>query len=222
MSSLHSALVALIGICVAIFVAAWIAGAVYFGLKSPAGPVGWARSLRRTLPRRALLIIGAYGFSLLIRHSPHSFWRHLQYWQPELAVLGAVTAVASTAFLLWARWVLGTMWASIPMVQEHHELRTDGPYRLVRHPIYTGFLGLAIGAMLACGFGIWIFILAAAVVWLLRRVRIEDGMMASQFGASYEAYRARVPALIPWTRRAPASGHDRRVAGARPAAAARK
>ncbi|MCW2946924.1 MAG: hypothetical protein JWR24_3641 [Actinoallomurus sp.] len=95
------------------------------------------------------------------------------------------------------------MWASIPMVQEHHELRTDGPYRLVRHPIYTGFLGLMIGGMLACGFGVWIAVLAVGVPWLLRRVRIEDGMMASQFGASYEAYRARVPALIPWTRPAP-------------------
>ncbi|WP_256339288.1 hypothetical protein [Streptomyces sp. 2224.1] len=34
------------------------------------------------------------------------------------------------------------MWASVPLVQERHELRTDGPYGLVRHPIYTGFLGL--------------------------------------------------------------------------------
>ncbi|MDF3294139.1 methyltransferase family protein [Streptomyces silvisoli] len=205
MGSLHSTLVALIGICVVIFVAAWIIGAVYFGLKNPAGPGGWVRNLRRTLPRRALLIISAYVFSLLIRHSPHSFWRHLQYWQPELAIPGALIAIASTALLLWARWVLGTMWASIPMVQEHHELRTDGPYRLVRHPIYTGLLGLVIGAMLACGFGIWIVILAATVPWLLRRVRIEDAMMVSQFGASYEAYRAHVPALIPRPHRAPTS-----------------
>jgi protein-S-isoprenylcysteine O-methyltransferase Ste14 len=202
MGSLHSALVALTGTCVVIFVAAWIIGAVYFGLKSPGG---WVRSLRRTLPRRALLIIGAYVFSLLIRHTPHSFWRHLEYWQPELATLGALIAVASTALLLWARWVLGTMWASIPMVQDHHELRTDGPYRLVRHPIYTGFLGLVIGAMLACGFGVWIVILAAALPWLLRRVQVEDAMMSRQFGASYDAYRARVPALIPRTWRAPTS-----------------
>jgi protein-S-isoprenylcysteine O-methyltransferase Ste14 len=203
MGSLHSALVALTGICVAIFVVAWIAGAVYFGVKSESGLGGWARGLRRTLPRRALLFVGAYAFSLLIRHSPDSFWHHLQYWQPELAILGAVLAVASTALLLWARWVLGVMWASIPLVHEHHELRTEGPYRIVRHPIYTGLLGLVLGGMLACGFGVWIVFLAVAVPWLLRRVRIEDGMMAGQFGAAYDAYRARVPALIPWTRHAP-------------------
>ncbi|GAB3989278.1 hypothetical protein GCM10029978_113960 [Actinoallomurus acanthiterrae] len=200
MDSLHSVLVALIGACVLIFVVAWALGAVYFGMKNQAGLGGWVRGQRRSLTRRALLMVGVGVFIAVVRRFPDSFWRHLRYWQPELALLGALIALASTALLLWARWVLGTMWASIPMLQEHHQLRTDGPYRLVRHPIYTGLLGLTIGGMLACGFGIWIILLAVAVPWLLRRVRIEDGLMAGEFGASYEAYRARVPALIPWTR----------------------
>ncbi|MGW3032985.1 methyltransferase family protein [Streptomyces sp. NPDC001178] len=200
MGSLHSALVALTGVCVLVFVVAWIAGAVYFGAKSQAGLRGWARGLRRTLPRRLLLTVGALALSTLVRHS-RGFWRHLQFWQPELALLGALLAVASTALLLWARWVLGTMWASVPMVRDHHELRTDGPHRLVRHPIYTGLLGLVTGSMLACGFGVWIALMVVSIPWLLRRVRVEDGLMAGQFGTSYDAYRARVPALIPHLRR---------------------
>ncbi|MFR0355560.1 methyltransferase family protein [Streptomyces sediminimaris] len=210
MGSLHSALVVLIGVCFVVFVVAWLVGAVYFGVKSQDGPRGWMRGLRRTLPRRILLIAGVWIFATLIRHS-QGFWRHLQYWQPELALTGALLATASTALLLWARWVLGTMWASVPMVQEHHELRTDGPYRLVRHPIYTGLLGLVVGAMLACGFGVWTACVAVAVPWLLRRVRTEDGLMADQFGASYDAYRARVPALLPRLRPAPVG--PRRVGG---------
>ncbi|MET7479379.1 isoprenylcysteine carboxylmethyltransferase family protein [Streptomyces sp. NPDC005648] len=213
-SPLHSALVALIAGCVFVFVAAWLVGAVWFGLKRGSGTAALAGDLRRTLPRRILLIAGAYVFSLLVRHTPESWWHRLAFWQPELALLGALLAVASTVWLLWARWVLGTMWASIPMVRDHHELRTDGPYRLVRHPIYTGLLGLATGAMLACGFGVWVVILAAAVPWLLRRVRVEDGMMADRFGASYEAYRARVPALIPSIR--PAWNTLHRADGHRP------
>ncbi|AOR30593.1 hypothetical protein BFF78_05630 [Streptomyces fodineus] len=196
MGSLHSALVLITSVCVVIFLAAWIAGAVYFGVKSHRGARGWLRGLRRTLPRRLLLIAGVYVLSALLGHF-RGFWRHLQYWRPELAVPGVLLAMASTALLLWARWVLGTMWASVPTVQEHHELRTEGPYRLVRHPIYTGLLGLTVGAMLACGFGVWTAVLAVAVPWLLRRVRIEDGLMAGQFGAAYDAYRAEVPALIP-------------------------
>ncbi|WBO61866.1 methyltransferase family protein [Streptomyces camelliae] len=211
MGSLHSALVVLIGICVLIFYAAWIAGALYFGVKSHAGVRGWWRGQRRTLPRRILLIAGVYVFSVLLDHS-RGFWRHLRYWQPELALLGAALAVASTALLLWARWVLGTMWASVPTVREHHELRTDGPYGLVRHPIYTGLLGLVIGGMLACGFGVWAAVLIVAVPWLLLRVRAEDRLMAGRFGAAYEAYRARVPALLPWPRPDRAGvGHGDRV-----------
>ncbi|KUN02863.1 hypothetical protein AQI95_25365 [Streptomyces yokosukanensis] len=196
MASLHSALVLITMVCVVVFVAAWIVGAVYFGVKSQRGVRGWARGLRRSLPRRLLLIAGAYAFSVLVGRS-RGFWRHLQYWQPELAVLGVLLALASTALLLWARWVLGTMWASVPTVQDHHELRTDGPYGLVRHPIYTGLLGLIVGTMLACGFGVWTACLVVAVPWLLRRVRFEDGLMARRFGAAYDAYRAEVPALIP-------------------------
>ncbi|MGW7489317.1 methyltransferase family protein [Streptomyces sp. NPDC054786] len=204
MDSLHSVVVALSGVCVVIFLVAWIVGAVYFGVKSQAGLGGWLRGLRRTMLRRVLLIVAASVFFTLVRHAPPALWRHFQYWQPELALLGALLAVASTALLLWARWVLGTMWAGVPMVHERHELRTGGPYRLVRHPIYTGLLGLLVGGMLACGFGVWLAFLVVAVPWLLRRVRTEDGLMAGQFGASYDAYRARVPALIPWTR--PARG----------------
>jgi protein-S-isoprenylcysteine O-methyltransferase Ste14 len=208
MGSLRPVLVALTGVCVLIFVVAWVMGAVYFGVKSHAGLGGRLRGLRHTGPREVPLVAGVFALAAVARLVPHSFWRHLRYWQPELALLGALLVLASTALLLWARWVLGTMWAGVPMVLEHHELRTDGPYRLVRHPIYTGFLGLIVGGMVTGGFGVWIVVLVVAVPWLLRRVRVEDDLMAGRFGASYEAYRARVPALIPWTRPSRATDGD--------------
>ncbi|MGW7018377.1 methyltransferase family protein [Streptomyces decoyicus] len=200
MGFLHSAVVAVTGACVLIFVVAWIVGAAYFGVQSRNGLGGWVRGLRRTMPGRIPVVLGVGVFWMLVSYCPPSFWQHLQYWQPELALLGAVLAVASTALLLWARWTLGAMWAGVPLVQEHHELRTDGPYRLVRHPIYTGLLGLVVGGMLACGFGVWVAYLVVTVPWLLRRVRAEDGLMGRQFGDSYADYRGRVPAVIPWTR----------------------
>lgn len=203
MDSLRSVTTWLTDTCVAVFFAAWIAGVLYFAVAGGSGIRGWLHGLRRSMLRRFLLAAAVYAlFALLDR--TQGFWRHLRYWQPELAVVGSLLAVASTALLLWARWVLGTMWASVPAVQEHHELRTDGPYRMVRHPIYTGLLGLLAGGNLAIGFGVWIAYLLAAVPWLLLRVRAEDGMMAEQFGTDHAAYRSRVPALIP--RRRPRSG----------------
>ncbi|MEU8032268.1 isoprenylcysteine carboxylmethyltransferase family protein [Streptomyces sp. NPDC049099] len=167
-----------------------------------------------TLPRRLLPAAGVSAFFILVGRF-EGFWRHLQYWRPEPARLGVLLAVASTALLLWSRWVLGTMWASVPTVREHHELRTDGPYRLVRHPIYTGLLGLVTGSVPACGFGVRVAFLVAAIPGLLRRVRVEDRLMARRFGAAYDAYRAEVPALIPHIRRT-AHRVGRRLAGSVP------
>ncbi|WP_260635183.1 hypothetical protein [Streptomyces angustmyceticus] len=59
----------------------------------------------------------------------------------------------------------------------------------------------------------WIAYLVVAVPWLLRRVRVEDGLMGGKFGVSYAVYGARVPALIPWTGRG--RGRPRRVGGER-------
>ncbi|OIK25231.1 methyltransferase family protein [Streptomyces malaysiense] len=196
MNSLRPVLVTLTGVCFLVFAAAWLLGAAYFGIRGHGGVRGWLRASRASAGRRVLLIAGVALFLLLVRHT-QSFWQHLRFWQPVPALLGALLALGSTALLLWARWVLGTMWDSVPNVRQHHELRTDGPYRLVRHPIYTGILGLVTGSMLACGLGVWTAYLAAAVPWLLRRVRTEDALMAGEFGAAYDAYRSRVPALIP-------------------------
>jgi hypothetical protein len=79
-----SVLVALIAACVLIFLVAWSVGAVYFGLKSRPG----LRGLRRTLPRKVPLIVGACAASAVAKKTPPSFWRQLQYWQPELALRG--------------------------------------------------------------------------------------------------------------------------------------
>ncbi|WP_037577642.1 methyltransferase family protein [Phaeacidiphilus oryzae] len=216
MSSLHSALTTLTWVCILVFVAAWILGAIWFGLRSPGGGRSRPGGRRRALVSRLALVL---GIALVIRLTSGAgggsgpgfgfgsgtgagsgVWRHLTWWQPAVAVTGALLAVAATALLLWARWTLGVMWTSVPTVQEHHELVTTGPYRIVRHPIYTGLLALILGAMLAHGFGVWLVYFGLAVPWLLRRVRVEDRLMAGRFGERYRAYRAEVPALLPYPR----------------------
>jgi protein-S-isoprenylcysteine O-methyltransferase Ste14 len=54
-------------------------------------------------------------------------------------------------FTLWARFSLGTMWSVAPKVKGDHQLRTHGPYAVTRHPIYTGLLGMMLGATLLAG-----------------------------------------------------------------------
>ena len=200
MVTLRSVLDIVLLACVCAFALAWTAGMVYFGRRSPDGARAWLRELALSWRGRLVFAVFVIVFVLVFRGGGTAFWRHLTYWRPAIAVAGAVLAVASTALLLWSRWVLGTMWASIPLVHSGHRLVTGGPYALVRHPIYTGILGLAVGATLIRGFGGTLLILAVILVWALRRVYVEDRLMAGRFGAEYAAYRARVPALLPLPR----------------------
>lgn len=182
--------------CFFVFMIAWTFGMVYFRLKEHHR----ARSWKAALAGPAFSRVGIVAVVLVLRLSgvrQAGLWRHLEYWQAGIAVLGVLVAIAATGLLLWARWTLGAMWASVPLVKEEHRLVTWGPYGIVRHPIYTGLLGLAIGAALTFGFGPWLLAVVLVTAFALNRVRVEDGLMAGEFGAEHDAYRAKVPALIP-------------------------
>lgn len=191
--------------CFWVFLITWLVGAIYFGLKEPGGMRTLLRSLGRSWSVRIAIVVVIVGLRVLIASTQHAefwahvryFWAHLRYWNPALALIGAALAVLATALLVWSRLVLGGMWASVPLVQDDHRLVTGGPYRFVRHPIYTGILGMSLAAALAYGFGIWILFPVLAVPFVLRRVYREDHMMADTFGEEYAAYRTRVPALFP-------------------------
>src|SRR5690348_2877539 len=65
--------------------------------------------------------------------------------------------------------------------RQNHELCTSGPYHIVRHPIYTGIVGLAPGATLVAGFGSMLLVLPCAVAFAVWRVYVEDRMMRATF-----------------------------------------
>ena len=92
---------------------------------------------------------------------------------------------------------LGRNWSSVPQVKEQHELVVKGPYRIVRHPIYTGLILAAAGTALAQNRGSWLFmgVLILASYWL--KIRVEERLMMETFPEEYPEYRRRVKALIP-------------------------
>jgi protein-S-isoprenylcysteine O-methyltransferase Ste14 len=114
---------------------------------------------------------------------------------------GLVLLVPSTCFTIWARISLGRMWSSSPdIVRTDHELRTDGPYAITRHPIYTGILGMLLGTAVALGFGAWLYVFVLIVVFFELRIRSEETLMSAAFPGAYDEYRRRVPQLIPGLR----------------------
>jgi len=112
--------------------------------------------------------------------------------------LGAALTLAGLLFSVWARVRLGRNWSAYVTVKEGHELVTDGPYRFVRHPIYTGLLLGFIGSALALGEWRGIVAVALAVFALWRKSRVEEQWMRERFGPAYEDYERRVAALVPF------------------------
>jgi protein-S-isoprenylcysteine O-methyltransferase Ste14 len=124
-------------------------------------------------------------------------------WLNSTLVGGGLIAgeIAAFGFAWWARIHLGRLWSGMITLREGHRVVESGPYGLVRHPIYTGFLG-----------GAWAFALLAAsptallgaavlTAQMTLKARREEHFLRRQLGtAAYDDYAARTPMLIPFTR----------------------
>jgi len=116
---------------------------------------------------------------------------------PVVSGIGVIMCAAGMSFLVWARQHLGRNWSQTVSIKKGHELVTSGPYRFVRHPIYTGGLVACIGSAITCG-GAWIFLLVILGAIFLSRVGAEDKLMEQQFPNEYPDYKKRTKALIPF------------------------
>ena len=111
---------------------------------------------------------------------------------------GAALLAAGLGFSVWARVLLGRNWSGTVTLKQDHELIRGGPYRWVRHPIYTGLLVGFSGTALALGE--WRGVLALVIVFvaLWRKLRMEERWLGEVFGPQYARYRDEVRALIPF------------------------
>ena len=183
-----------------LFLGMWLAWAAYW----------WALSRRvKATERREslysrlafivpLLFAGVLLFAPILeipvinaRFLPLAAWRVWGGVGVALNLVGLLLAV-------WARMYLGRNWSGVVTIKEDHELITGGPYRMVRHPIYTGLLLAFVGLALARGEwrSILGVVIAAGAFW--RKLRIEECWMRERFGDKYQTYSQRVAALIPF------------------------
>jgi protein-S-isoprenylcysteine O-methyltransferase Ste14 len=118
-------------------------------------------------------------------------------YSPVLGAIGAVVFVSGIALAIWARIHLGRNWG-MPMTQRAEpELVTSGPYRFVRHPIYTGLLAGLLGTALATNlFGL--IIVAVLVGYFYYSASVEEKNLIATFPAAYPAYRSATKMLIPF------------------------
>jgi protein-S-isoprenylcysteine O-methyltransferase Ste14 len=111
--------------------------------------------------------------------------------------LGVVLFAAGGALRLWPVVVLGHRFSGLVAIQPGHKLVTGGVYRVIRHPSYLGLLVNALGWALAFRSGVGVLLTALMIVPIVARIRAEERLLQSEFGAAYDAYRAQTSRLIP-------------------------
>jgi isoprenylcysteine carboxyl methyltransferase (ICMT) family protein YpbQ len=114
-----------------------------------------------------------------------------------LALIVAITAVSEWFCYASAR-TLGKQWALVARVIQGHQLVQQGPYAVVRNPIYLAMLGNVVATALA--FGTWLSLAGAIAVFAVGteiRIRSEEKLLREAFGAEFEEYARRVPGLFP-------------------------
>ena len=119
----------------------------------------------------------------------------------ELQAVGVAVALAGSAFAAWGMWSLGRAYGIGVDLFEGHRLKTDGPFAVVRHPMYLGILVYHLGAALALQ-SVLLLALTALVVlpYTAARIAYEDRVLREGFGEAYLAYARRTPALLPLSR----------------------
>jgi protein-S-isoprenylcysteine O-methyltransferase Ste14 len=116
---------------------------------------------------------------------------------PLRAGLGIVLFALGLAFAIWARVNIGRNWGS-PMTQKDEpELVTSGPYRLVRHPIYSGILVAGVGTAVALSW-LWLIAVGLAGIYFLYSATVEERYLAEQFHNAYPAYKHSTKMLLPF------------------------
>ncbi len=177
--------------CWIVFITVWLLAAV---------------STKRTVYRESraqrlrywVLLVIAYLLLLYGRELPYPLNLRIIPRATPISCGAAFLCVAGLAFALWARLTLGRNWSGVVALKEGHNLVERGPYRFVRHPIYTGMLIMFFATALVqshvAGFvGV---LLMFASFWI--KLDREERLMLQQFPERYAAYQQRVKRIIPF------------------------
>jgi protein-S-isoprenylcysteine O-methyltransferase Ste14 len=156
---------------------------------------------RSSYSSRLVLVAPLLVFYLLVvLHVIRTDWFLQRFWlhTPVVQVAGLALTILGCFFAIWARVTLGSNWSGLPKVRREHELVVKGPYRLVRHPIYTGLLTALAGTVIAIDRIGWVLILLLAGISYAIKIRQEEHLMMETFPDQYPDYKRRVKALVPF------------------------
>lgn len=145
-------------------------------------------------------VLAAFGILGLLSAFLPAYTERREFWTFDgdaVRWLGVVLFAAGGTLRLWPVFVLGRRFSGLVAIQPGHELVTGGIYGVIRHPSYVGLFVSSMGWALTFRSGVGVLLTLMMIPPLIARIRAEERLLHAQFGAAYDAYRARTSRLIP-------------------------
>ncbi len=159
-------------------------------------PVQQRESVSSRLSYTVFVVVGFYLVFSVKALQP---WMRLHLFPANRAaeILGVVLTAAGIGFAIWARAYLGGNWSGTVTVKVGHQLVRTGPYRWVRHPIYTGLILALVGTALERRQVRGVIAVVLVYAGFKMKSKIEERAMTSTFGAEYADYSRTTGAIVP-------------------------
>jgi protein-S-isoprenylcysteine O-methyltransferase Ste14 len=171
--------------------------------------LAWALQSKQTQHRESFasrmsytLVVWLAIYFMFFGKNLGSWWHSdILAYRPWIGWASVSVAVLGFAITFWARFTLGGNWSSNVTIKVAHELIRGGPYRWVRHPIYTGLIVAMAGTALARNQ--WRGLPAVVLFWLAFHIKLlkEENFMRQTFGAQYIEYSESTGAIFPLLQR---------------------
>ncbi|HEY7354572.1 MAG TPA: isoprenylcysteine carboxylmethyltransferase family protein [Terriglobales bacterium] len=144
------------------------------------------------------LVLGCAGF-LLFEQAWHLGVLGMRVLPQRSAVgwAGVVLTFLGAAIAIWARIIIGSNWSSRVTLKVDHQLIRSGPYKYVRHPIYTGMILALLGTAVVVGELRGALAIVLAVIAFSLKAQREEKFMQSEFGETYRQYQGQTGFLVP-------------------------
>jgi protein-S-isoprenylcysteine O-methyltransferase Ste14 len=162
----------------------------------PAPTIATPRAKRE----RLYSLVIAFGLMMIVVAPALLIMHAFQIWvnPPLLAWAMLLVIAAGIALCWWARLHLGRLWSDTVTRKDGHHVVDTGPYRLVRHPMYTGFIVMDLGLAILCASTVAFAGVALMTLGLSIKARLEEQFLSEELGAAaYRDYAARTPMLVP-------------------------
>jgi len=145
------------------------------------------------------LLPAMLGFALVFRGGFGGTWLALPIWAANsvLLIFCVIATILGLLFAVWARLILGNNWSGTVTIKTNHQLIRRGPYRWIRHPIYTGMLAALLATAIIQGLPSGM--IGFALVWLalFRKARREELFLSQEFGEGFMEHRQHTGMFLP-------------------------